>query len=689
MVSDSFKNEKKILETGEALLKDGEGPDYQAEFGNLLKQYKKLLKTTDRLMRVSDSNEHRLKQVNVKVSRQQQELEKTHAELSHHAEHLEAKVAERTKDLESAQEKLEKLIEIGIALSKERNLNRFKEMILSGAKELTNADGGGLLLFEESTDSLKYELFGVDSLDLHFGGNSGRDIPFDPILLRDPETQRPYYYNVIPHTALTRRTVSISQIRESNDFDFSDIDTFDKTYEYRTQSYLAVPLKQTQGEIVGLLVLFNARIKGTGRVIPFSQEMAGFVEGLASQAAVALINQQLLESQQRLLDSLIQLIADAIDAKSPYTGDHCGRVVVLSEMLARVACESEEGRWADFDMQENEWREFKIAAWLHDCGKVTTPEYVVDKATKLETIYNRIHEIRTRFEVLHRDCTIAYLEALLREDKADEALQNKLQRELNEKLNQLQDDFAFVASCNVGGEFMDEAKHKRLDDIATTQWERHFDDRMGLSDGELYRIKGISPKSLPAKEHLLADRKEHLIPKPNGELAYDFEEYGFKINAPEYLYNLGECYNLKIPKGTLTEEERFKIKEHAIQTIIMLKKLPFPKNISQVEEIAGGHHETLVGTGYPRKLDESTLSLKARILAIADVFEALTASDRPYKKAKTLSEAIRILGFMKKDRHIDPDLFDLFLSRGVYERYGKRFLHKNQMDEVDVAPLLG
>ena len=719
-ISDSFKREKAILETGEALLKDSKKADYQSEFTKLLKQYKKLLKTTDRLMRVSDSNEHRLKQVNTQVSRQQEELEKTHAELSQHAELLEVKVADRTKDLQSAQEKLEKLVEIGIALSKERNLNRFKEMILSGAKELTNADGGGLLLFDEASDTLRYELFGVDSLDLHFGGNSGRRIPFDPILLRDPDTLRPDYYHVIPHTALTRRTVSIPHIKESSDFDFSDIEMFDNTFGYRSQSYLAVPLKQSQGEVVGLLVLFNARIKGSGRVIPFSQEMAGFVEGLASQAAVALINQQLLDSQQQLLDSLIKLIASAIDAKSPYTGGHCERVVVLSEMLARVACETIEGPWAEFDMQENEWREFKIASWLHDCGKVTTPEYVVDKATKLETIYNRIHEVRTRFEVLYRDHIIEYQDALLKdvneniveghhEQPADlqpgkhpeEPLkqqlkaqseqrakrQTELKKELQEKLNRLQDDFAFVADCNVGGEFMDESRQNRLDEIAKITWMRHFDDRLGLSEAEHYRLKNISQTPLPAMETLLSDRKEHLIPKPEGAYSYDFGDYGFKVKAPEYLFNQGECYNLKIAKGTLTEEERFKIIEHAIQTIVMLEKLPFPKHLSQVVEIAGAHHETLAGTGYPKKLDDAAIPMKARILAIADVFEALTASDRPYKKAKTLSESIRILGFMKKDKHIDPDLFDLFISSGVYEQYARRFLNKSQMDEVDVTSL--
>lgn len=679
MISESFKTEQNILNAGEAVLKKKDSDvNFRREYQHLLKSYKKLLKVSDRLMRVSDRNEHKLKMVNTQISRQQAELEKTHEELSWHAEILESKVSERTRDLKTAQEKLEKLVEIGIALSKERNLNRFKHMILSGAKELTNADGGGFLLFDENTQTLKYQLFSVDSLDLHFGGNSGREIPFDPILLRDPKTQKPFYYNLIAHAALTRCTVNVNNISQSKDFDFTNIQKFDSDFDYRSQSYLAVPLKQSQGEIVGILVLFNARIKGTGRVRPFSEEMSGFVEGLASQAAVALVNQQLLDSQQQLLDSLIKLIASAIDAKSPYTGGHSERVVILSEMLAKAACEAEEGAWADFDMQENEWREFQIACWLHDCGKVTTPEYVVDKATKLETIYNRIHEVRARFEILHRDKIIAYQEQLLTGKQNPE----KLQKDLDESLNQLQNDFAFVAQCNVGGEFMDEQKQDRLDAISKIQWKRFFDDRLGLSEAELHRLKnGAQPAVIPANEYLLSDRQDHIIPWPEGGNLYDPEKYGFRVKIPAYMYNKGECYNLKVARGTLTEEERYKIMEHAIQTIIMLEKLPFPKHLSEVVNIAGAHHETLVGSGYPKKLNKDTLPLKARIMAIADVFEALTAKDRPYKKAKTLSEAIRILGFMKKDGHIDGDLLDLFLSSGAYLKYAKRFLDKQQIDE--------
>ena len=683
MATDAFDNEQKILDRGQSLLKDDADLDFKGEYKTLLDHYKKLLKVSKRVVRVSDSNEHKLKSLNTKVVKQQEELGKTHKVLARHAEELEERVEDRTRELVTAQEKLEKLIEMGIALSRERSLNRFKEMILAGAKELTNADGGALLLRTES-DTLAFELFSVDSLDLRFGGASGRPVPFEPVIMRDPETGRPDYFNLLTHAVLTERTVNVANIHESNDFDFQKILVFDEDNQYRSQSYLAVPLKPSRGEVVGLLLLFNARVKGTGRVIPFNNDMAGFVEGLASQAAVALVNQQLVDAQRRLLDSLIKLVASAIDAKSPYTGDHCGRVAEVGEMLARAACESESGPLAEFDMNEAEWREFRIAAWMHDCGKVTTPEYVVDKATKLETIYNRIHEVRTRFEVILRDRIIAYQQALLDGSGNPDGLKASLE----EETKALRDDFAFVAQCNAGGEFMAPEKIARLDEIAQRTWKRHFDDRQGLSAEELKRLQNIPSQPLPAQEHILADKKEHLIAMPGDKVPYDTEEYGIRIDVPEFMFNKGELYNLKIQKGTLTAEERFKIQEHVIQTIIMLDKLPFPRELSQVVEIAGGHHETMIGTGYPRLLSEVEISVKARILAIADIFEALTAADRPYKKSKTLSEALKIMSFMRNDKHIDTELFDLFLTSGVYAKYAKWNLKPEQIDAVDISQYL-
>jgi HD-GYP domain-containing protein (c-di-GMP phosphodiesterase class II) len=404
---------------------------------------------------------------------------------------------------------------------------------------------------------------------------------------------------------------------------------------------------------------------------------------MAAQSAVALENQNLLEAQKVLMDSMIKIIAGAIDAKSAYTGGHCERVPELAVMLAEEAVKVNEGPLADFAFKsDDEWREFRIGAWLHDCGKVTTPEYVVDKATKLETIYNRIHEVRTRFEVLLRDAQIARLEAIAAgtpEAEADLAFAERKQ--------QLLDDFAFIAECNMGGEFMAPELVDRVKRIGAQTWLRHFDNRLGLSYEELQRYELVPAAPLPASETLLADQPWHIVPR--GEARALDPKYGFKVKVPEHLYNFGEVYNLAVARGTLTEEERFKINEHIIQTIVMLDSMPFPKHLKRVPEYAGTHHETLTGSGYPKKLAEGELTVPSRIMAIADIFEALTASDRPYKKAKTLSESVKILSFFKKDRHIDGELFDLFLTTGVYKRYGEKYLKPEQVDEVDISKFIG
>lgn len=384
--------------------------------------------------------------------------------------------------------------------------------------------------------------------------------------------------------------------------------------------------------------------------------------------------------QKNLIDSFIKILAESIDAKSPYTGGHCERVPVIAKMLVKEASNCKEGIFKDFQLTtEDEIREFEIAAWLHDCGKVVTPEYVVDKATKLETIYNRIHEIRTRFEVLHRDATIEYYQQLIKTPEQQEALEKHLQ----EQHQKLQDDFAFLAECNIGGEFMDDAKIERVKEIANITWVRNFDDRIGLSQAELLRVSNF-PSSTPQTEKILSDKSEHLVTRERDVNETEYEEYKFKVDIPQYAYNMGELYNMCIKRGTLNQEERFKINEHIIMTIKMLEQLPFTSNLKNVPEYAGGHHETMVGSGYPRKLTKEDISIPARIMAIADVFEALTASDRPYKKAKTLSESIKIMSLMVKDGHIDGDLFKLFLTSGNYLDYANKYLKPEQIDEVDI-----
>ncbi len=388
------------------------------------------------------------------------------------------------------------------------------------------------------------------------------------------------------------------------------------------------------------------------------------------------------KSLSGLMDSFIQLIATAIDQKSPYTGGHCARVPELAIMLAHAASESTAEALAGFTFNnEDEWHEFRTAAWLHDCGKVTTPEYIVDKATKLETIYNRIHEVRTRFEVLLRDAEIEYWREVAQGGDAATLAQS-----LENRKQQICDDFAFLAQCNVGGEFMGEDEIARVREIATQTWIRHLDDRIGLGPLEILRY-GKDKPDLPCEEPLLADRPEHVIRRPHAK-PDNGRDFGFLMDEPEYLYNLGEVYNLSISRGTLTPEDRYKINEHITTTIRMLETLPYPKNMTRIPEYAGTHHETLIGTGYPRKLTAKDIGIPGRIMAIADVFEALTASDRPYKKAKTLSESVHILSRMVSDKHLDADLFALFLESGVYLDYAHKFLAPAQVDEVDVVGVL-
>jgi HD-GYP domain-containing protein (c-di-GMP phosphodiesterase class II) len=444
---------------------------------------------------------------------------------------------------------------------------------------------------------------------------------------------------------------------------------------------IALPLINRNFEHIGLLCLI---FKHTDDLTTESRKASlSFIQALSGFAAVTLESRQLLHMQEALLNAFIKLIAGAIDAKSPYTGGHCQRVPEITRMLAQAACESEDEPFTDFNLTEKEWEALEIASWLHDCGKVTTPEYVVDKATKLETIYDRIHEVRMRFEVLKRDAEIDYWQQL-----ADGADKDALEKTLTAKLQQLDDDFAFVAECNEGGEFMSDEKIERLSLIAQRTWKRTLDDSIGISREESRRKSKNGKQTLPANEQLLSDKPEHVIEREVNEYMPEDNPWGFKLDVPEYKYNRGELHNLSVARGTLNAEERYKINDHMTQTIMMLEKLPYPKHLRDVPKIAGCHHETMDGKGYPRRLTRDDMSLTARMMAIADIFEALTASDRPYKKAKTLSEAIRIMSFMRNDNHIDPNLFKLFLTSGIYKQYGEQFLAPEQIDDVDINEYL-
>ncbi len=439
---------------------------------------------------------------------------------------------------------------------------------------------------------------------------------------------------------------------------------------------IVVPLHNRKRDRIGaLLLLCEAE--------PLPSRMR-FAQALAASAATAIETRELIQAQRALFESFIQLIAAAIDAKSPYTGGHCARVPELTKALAQAACNAKSGPFADFQLSPEEWEALHVGAWLHDCGKVTTPDSVVDKATKLETIYNRIHELRMRFELLKRDAELAHLQRLLQGDDEGPSAQQR-----DSEQARLNEEFTFVARCNIGGERMADGDLERLQKVAKQRWLRTLDDRLGLSNEEQQRLQSIEASPLPCWEPLIADKPEHAVPRASSDPALlPSNPWGFQQQVPELLYQRGELYNLSVSRGTLSSEERFKINEHIVQTIVMLSKLPYPRHLKSVPEIAGGHHEKMDGTGYPKRLKKHEMSLPARMMAIADIFEALTAGDRPYKSAKPLSEALGIMANMAATHHIDAELFELFVRSGVARRYALAHMEAQHVDAVDEEALL-
>jgi HD-GYP domain-containing protein (c-di-GMP phosphodiesterase class II) len=557
---------------------------------------------------------------------------------------------------------ISKFMDITTALSAERNFDRLLRRVLQEARDAAGAEGGVIYLLAEDGRTLKPAdqswNEGATAGDENLPGFSMWD-ESNPVARAARSTEAHGTHTLAPQRS-------------------AGLEFLDARFDRLPVLLVTVPLLDRGGAAIGVLCLF---LRGSSAQP--SQERLALVRAFAGAGGVAIDNQRLLAAHKALLNSLIELIARAIDAKSHYTAGHCERVPQLTNMLTRVACEQKEGPFADFNLNEEQWEALRIAGGLHDCGKVTTPEYVVDKATKLETLHDRIHEVRMRFEVLKRDAEITCLKAI-----AAGGNESELQSALASELRTLDEEFAFIASCNEGGEFMEPEKVERLKRIACRTWQRTLDDRLGVSWEEAKRQARTPARPLPATEQLLADKPEHVIERQEVDLMSEHNPWGFKLQMPASLYNRGELYNLSIAHGTLNEEERYKINDHIVQTI-MLSTLPFPKYLKTVAELAGGHHEKMDGTGYPKRLHRDEMSIPARIMAIADIFEALTAADRPYKKAKKLSEAIRIMSFMKKDRHIDPELFDLFLSSGVYLQYAEEFMQRDYIDEVDVNAYLG
>ena len=555
-----------------------------------------------------------------------------------------------------------RFLEIASALAAERRVDRLIERVLAETMHLAHADAAAIHLVDARRHALESAQYVCEGID--------EPISLPPVPLTPASSDAP----PIVRAVLEGRTVLVD-LGLANDADRAWLGAEAERFHGRALSFLAIPLHDRQGDVIGVLSLVSARVAAAG-VRP---QLVSFIEKLSGVAAVALETQQLVADQKALLESFIELVAAAIDAKSPYTGGHCQRVPALTKMLAQAACDARDGPFGTFRLSDDEWEAVHIASWLHDCGKVTTPEYVVDKATKLETLYDRIHEVRMRFEVLKRDAEIAYWKG-----RCAGGSEAALREELADAWRTLDDDFGFVARCNEGGEAMARESAEHILRIAKRTWQRTLDDRIGLSWEERARRERQPARDLPVTEPLLGDAPHHVIERTPGERMPDDNRWGFRLDVPQHRYDRGEIHNLLVGRGTLTDEERYVINHHIVQTIVMLDKLPFPRHLAQVPEIAGGHHERMDGRGYPRRLTRAQMSPVARMIAIADIFEALTAVDRPYKKGKTLSESIAIMARMRDEQHIDADLFELFLASGVYRRYAERYLEPAQIDDVDV-----
>ena len=565
---------------------------------------------------------------------------------------------------------LKRFLDISSALSAESNFHRLINIIMREMISVSGASSGALALVSTEDNTVRIVAHQLNGAEL--------GVTDEPsYALTDAGSVRMEVRAIIQGSLQTMR-ISRSNSSHASIYGY----LFDALCVDQAH-IVALPLRNRANEVLGALTL-TLQVSSDDDAAPISSALLAFIEALSGTAAVAIDNQKMLLDQKALLEGMIQLVAGAIDAKSAYSGGHCQRVPELTKILAKAACDKTEGPFADFQLTEEDWEALHIAGWLHDCGKVTTPEFVVDKATKLETIYDRIHEVRMRFEVLKRDAEIATYHQALSQLPPGLVDLDALHVAIAEHQAILGDEFRFIATCDVGGEFMAPDKIDRLKVIAKRRWLRTLDDRMGISEQELLLRQEVPTQALPVWEELLSDKPEHVTPRAERDFIDTNNPWGFKVPAPANLYNRGEIYNLTIARGTLTNEDRYKINEHIVQTIKMLSALPFPKNLKRVTEIAGGHHEKLDGTGYPRCFSKEDMSVEARMMAIADVFEALTAVDRPYKKGKTLSESIKIMSFMNKDKHIDPELFELFLRSGAYLEYAQRFMKPEQIDEVDV-----
>jgi len=530
--------------------------------------------------------------------------------------------------LEEQDRNINELSAIGLALSAEQDIEAILEMILAQARRFTRADGGTIYLLNKPATELVFHVVESDSLQMKMGGRSGKPVSLPPVPLFTADNKK-NLSNVSAYVANTGQTVNIPDVYQAKGFNFDGTKRFDASINYRSCSMLVMPMKDHEGDIIGVLQLINSLDNRTGKPVPFGEDIVQLASALASQAAVALTQQFLINELKELFESFIHAIATAIDKKSKYTGGHIQRVAELTMMIADKINAATDGPFKDVQLSRDQLNELRIAAWLHDTGKITTPEYVVDKSNKLETIFDRIELVKLRWELfrlkIKLDAEKEKNRILTTNGQQQPNAVSEIDARCEQALQTLDADLDFITQTNKGGEFMSDAALNRLQQLAQ----------------QTCLINGL----------------------------------------PQIYLTEDELDNLSVRKGTLTDAERETINSHALATVEILSELPWPKKLANVPDIAGAHHEKLDGSGYPRGLKGDSINLQARIMAVADVFEALSASDRPYKKSMTLAQVNKVLGFMVRDNHVDADIVELLINSGIQKIYADRFLNPEQIQE--------
>jgi len=520
--------------------------------------------------------------------------------------------------MKNIENNLKKLIDIGRSLSREKNIDILLEKILIEAKTISNSDGGTVYLVTDEGKKLSFKIIRTDSLNFKFGG-SATPVPDSiyPVRIYQEDGSL-NKHNVVSLSAIEGKTINIEDAYTDKRFDFSGTKGFDEKYSYRSKSFLTVPLKNHKDKVIGVLQLLNAQ--KDGQIISFSKELESLVEALSSQASVALTNQLLVEEQKQLFRSFIKLVAEALEKKDVVTGGHCNRVPVLTMMIANEINSDKTEIFKNFKFSDDELDELYVAGWLHDFGKVATPEYIMGKSTKLEGLYDKIDEIKYRFEILKRDIEIENYKKIIKNKSLN-------QTQINTRIEEVNNDLKFLEKSNIGGEFMSDELKNKITNIA--------------------------------KQKIMINGK--------------------KIS----ILNKEEVDFLSISRGTLSPTDRKIMEDHVVLTYDLLSKLPYPDHLKQVPFYAGCHHEKINGRGYPNGYSGDKLPIQARIIALADVFEGLTAPDRPYKKGYKLSKALTILKYMVDDGEIDKDLFHLFITKKLYLKYANEMVDKKQIDKIN------